>query len=163
VHDVYTIFTETEALVMDAKGKRLPIGIQDFEKLITGDYLYVDKTRYIYELAHGDGAAYFLSRPRRFGKSLFLSSLKAYFEGRKELFRGLDIERLEEGNAGAWQEYPVFYFDFNKNHYREESALTDGKPDATKMKPICFDTCAHVYRIMGDAVAAAFSCGKELM
>jgi hypothetical protein len=65
VHDVYTIFTETEALVMDAKGKRLPIGIQDFEKLITGDYLYVDKTRYIYELAHGDGAAYFLSRPRR--------------------------------------------------------------------------------------------------
>ena len=110
---------------MDAKGKRLPIGIQDFEKLITGDYLYVDKTRYIYELAHGDGAAYFLSRPRRFGKSLFLSSLKAYFDGRKELFRGLDIERLEEGNAGAWQEYPVFYFDFNKNHYREESALTD--------------------------------------
>ena len=110
---------------MDAKGKRLPIGIQDFEKLITEDYLYVDKTRYIYELAHGDGAAYFLSRPRRFGKSLFLSSLKAYFEGRKELFRGLDIERLEEGNAGAWQEYPVFYFDFNKNHYREESALTD--------------------------------------
>ena len=110
---------------MDGRAKKLPIGIQEFEKLITGDYLYVDKTRYIYELAHGDGTSYFLSRPRRFGKSLFLSSLKAYFEGKRELFSGLDIERLEEGNEDAWQEYPVFYFDFNKKNFREASALVD--------------------------------------
>ena len=63
---------------MDVRTKKLPIGIQEFEKLITGDYLYVDKTKYIYELAHGDGTSYFLSRPRRFGKSLLLSTLRAY-------------------------------------------------------------------------------------
>ena len=65
----------------------------------------------------------FLSRPRRFGKSLLLSTMKAYFEGKKELFTGLKIEELERENPDAWQEYPVFYFDFNKKNFKADSAL----------------------------------------
>ena len=70
--------------------RKLPIGIQDFEKLRTYNYVYIDKTQYVYELAQ-TGNPYFLGRPRRFGKSLFLSTLKAYFEGKKHLFDGLAI------------------------------------------------------------------------
>ncbi|MDR2362383.1 MAG: AAA family ATPase, partial [Prevotellaceae bacterium] len=88
--------------------RKLPIGIQDFEDLRTNNYLYVDKTAYIYQLATS-GKPYFLSRPRRFGKSLFLSTLKAYFLGKKELFDGLAIAELEK----EWVEYPVIYIDFN--------------------------------------------------
>ena len=86
----------------------LPIGIQDFEKIRKGGFLYADKTEYIYSLTRS-GAPYFLSRPRRFGKSLFLSTLRAYFEGKKELFEGLKIAELEKEHEDAWQEYPVFY------------------------------------------------------
>ena len=96
--------------------RKLPIGIQSFEKLRTDNFLYVDKTEYIYKLVHNN-IPYFLSRPRRFGKSLLLSALKAYWEGKKELFTGLDIERLEEENPIAWNSYPVFYMDFNGNNY----------------------------------------------
>ena len=78
--------------------RKLPIGIQSFESLRRDGYLYVDKTAYVYRLAH-EGKPYFLSRPRRFGKSLLVSTMRAYFEGRRELFAGLDIERLEEGAA----------------------------------------------------------------
>ena len=92
--------------------QKLPIGIQNFEKLRGSDYLYVDKTEVIYNLVH-DASVYFLSRPRRFGKSLLCSTLKAYFEGKRELFRGLAIERLET----EWQQYPVLYFDFNGQIY----------------------------------------------
>ncbi len=99
---------------MDELSRKLPIGIQDFENLRTGAYLYVDKTEYIYNLVH-TGKPYFLSRPRRFGKSLLLSALRAYFEGKKELFSGLAIEGLEKDDPDAWAEYPVFYFDFNKD------------------------------------------------
>ena len=88
--------------------RKLPIGIQDFEYLRRENFLYVDKTQYVYQLAHY-GKPYFLGRPRRFGKSLFLSTLKAYFEGKKELFEGLRIAELEK----EWTEYPVFYMDFN--------------------------------------------------
>ena len=102
--------------------RKLPIGIQDFEKIRNEGHLYVDKTEYIYRLVR-EGAPYFLSRPRRFGKSLFLSTLRAYFEGKKELFEGLEIEELERINKDAWQEYPVFYIDFNKKNYKENSAL----------------------------------------
>jgi len=91
--------------------RKLPIGIQDFEDLRTNNYLYVDKTQYIYQLLQGK--PYFLGRPRRFGKSLFLSSLKAFFEGKKELFEGLKIAELEK----EWIEYPVFYLDFNRESY----------------------------------------------
>ena len=102
--------------------RKLPIGIQDYESIRRDGYLYVDKTDYIYELVHG-GKPYFLSRPRRFGKSLFLSTLRAYFEGKKELFEGLKIEELERDSNDAWQEYPVFYIDFNKKNFSEDSAL----------------------------------------
>ena len=102
--------------------RRLPIGVQGFESLRHDGYLYVDKTKYICELVHS-GKQYFLSRPRRFGKSLFLSALRAYWEGKKELFEGLEIVKLEEGNPEAWQPYPVFYFDFNGKNYQEATAL----------------------------------------
>lgn len=107
---------------MKLNKRQLPIGIQSFEKLIDNHNLYVDKTEYIYNLAH-TGIPYFLSRPRRFGKSLLLSTMKAYWEGKKELFKGLKIEELERDNPDAWQPYPVFYFDFNKANFAEEGAL----------------------------------------
>ena len=75
---------------------KYPIGIQTFEQLINGGFVYVDKTDMVYSLAT-EGKTYFLSRPRRFGKSLLLSTLKAYFQGRKELFTGLKIAELEQG------------------------------------------------------------------
>ena len=102
--------------------RKLPIGIQDFEKIRNEGFLYVDKTEYIHSLVQ-NGAPIFLSRPRRFGKSLFLSTLKAYFEGKKELFGGLRIRELEGETEDAWQKYPVFYIDFNKKNFKEDSAL----------------------------------------
>ena len=108
--------------MMEEKRRRLPIGVQSFLSLREGGFVYVDKTRYIYELVNSS-KQYFLSRPRRFGKSLFLSTLKAYWEGRKELFEGLEIEKLEQGNDEAWQPYPVFYFDFNGQNYQADTAL----------------------------------------
>ena len=86
---------------------KYPIGIQTFEKIVEGGYVYVDKTELIYKLVNM-GEYYFLSRPRRFGKSLFVSTLEAYFLGRRELFDGLSIANLEKD----WAEYPVLYFDF---------------------------------------------------
>ena len=85
----------------------LPTGIQSFEKLREQNCVYVDKTEYIYRLVH-EVTPFFLSRPRRFGKSLLLSTLRAYWEGKKELFTGLAIEHLEADHANAWQPYPVF-------------------------------------------------------
>lgn len=104
--------------------RKLPIGIQDFEKIRNEGYIYVDKTEYIYNLAQS-GAPFFLSRPRRFGKSLFLSTLRAFFEGKKELFKGLKIEELERDDEDAWQKYPVFYIDFNRNDFKADSALEE--------------------------------------
>lgn len=86
---------------------KYPIGIQSFEKIRKGGYVYVDKTDLVYELAKG--SIYSLSRPRRFGKSLLISTLKAYFEGRRDLFEGLKIMDLEQ----EWRHYPVVSFDFN--------------------------------------------------
>ncbi len=103
--------------------RRLPIGVQSFEDLREGNFVYVDKTKYIYELARRS-KQYFLSRPRRFGKSLFLSTLKAYWQGRKELFEGLEIAELVKDNEGAFESYPVFYFDFNGQNY-QVAALED--------------------------------------
>ncbi|WP_029545552.1 ATP-binding protein [Selenomonas sp. AB3002] len=104
--------------------RKLPIGVQSFDILRQENFLYVDKTSYIYDLAHS-GRQYFLSRPRRFGKSLFLSTLAAYWEGKKELFAGLSIEKMEEGSENAFQPYPVFYFDFNGENYQQDTALED--------------------------------------
>jgi len=92
--------------------RELPIGIQDFEKLRTNNCVYVDKTQYVYQLGR-TSSPYFLGRPRRFGKSLFLSTLKAYFEGKKHLFEGLKIAELEK----EWVKYPVIYLDFNRESY----------------------------------------------
>ncbi|WP_049945184.1 ATP-binding protein [Butyrivibrio sp. AC2005] len=103
--------------------RKLPVGIQGFEKLRTDNFLYVDKTEYIYRLVHNN-VPYFLRRPRRFGKSLLLSTMKAYWEGKKDLFNGLAIEKLEENNSDAWNPYPVFYFDFNGDNYKETTIET---------------------------------------
>ena len=91
---------------------KYPIGIQSFDEIITGGYVYVDKTELIYSLVDS-GKYYFLSRPRRFGKSLLTSTLEAYFLGRRELFKGLALERLETD----WTEYPVFHLDFSGESY----------------------------------------------
>lgn len=102
--------------------RKLPIGIQSFKSLREDGYLYVDKTEFISQLVE-TGKVYFLSRPRRFGKSLFLSTLKAYFEGKKELFSGLKIIDLEKDNPDAWKKYPVLYFDFNGQDYSQPDSL----------------------------------------
>ena len=96
----------------------LPIGIQDFEDLRTRGCIYVDKTELIYKLAT-EGKPYFLSRPRRFGKSLLLSTMEAYFLGKKELFKGLAIEKLEK----EWIEYPVLKISFGVNSYENNERL----------------------------------------
>ena len=93
---------------MNGLSRSMPVGIQDFEKLRDEDCVYVDKTQYVYTLTR-KSRPYFLGRPRRFGKSLFISTLKAYFLGKKELFEGLAIAELEK----EWIEYPVIYIDFN--------------------------------------------------
>lgn len=86
--------------------KKYPLGIQTFSEIAKGNYYYADKTDVVYRLAHY-AKFHFLSRPRRFGKSLFVSTLQAYFEGKKELFKGLAIEKLEQ----EWTEYPVIHLD----------------------------------------------------
>lgn len=98
--------------------RRYPIGIQDFEDLRNNDYIYVDKTALIYQLVNTN-KIYFLSRPRRFGKSLLVSTLEAYFLGKKELFNGLDMEQLEKD----WTVYPVLHIDFSGSKYMEAESL----------------------------------------
>ena len=95
-----------------------PIGIQDFEKLRNDGYVYVDKTAQIYKLAT-TGSYYFLSRPRRFGKSLLISTMEAYFRGKRELFKGLAIEQLEKD----WKEYPILHIDLNSRRYENAESL----------------------------------------
>ena len=97
---------------------KYPIGIQSFENIRTGGFVYVDKTALIYQLADL-GKYYFLSRPRRFGKSLLISTLEAYFLGKKELFEGLALERLET----EWERYPVLHLDLNARNYENEDSL----------------------------------------
>ncbi len=99
--------------------KLYPIGIQTFERIRKEDMLYVDKTEYVYHMTHTDGKYFFLSRPRRFGKSLLVSTLHSYFEGKRELFNGLAIERLEK----EWTEYPVLHFDMSGGKHMEKDQL----------------------------------------
>ncbi len=98
--------------------KRLPVGIQTFEKLIEQNCLYIDKTAYIHKMIKASNYV-FLSRPRRFGKSLLVSTLQSYFEGKKELFKGLYIEQVEK----EWKEYPVLRFDLSGSKYMEKEQL----------------------------------------
>ena len=99
-------------------GKIYPIGIQNFESLRNDGYFYIDKTALIYQLVK-TGSYYFLSRPRRFGKSLLISTLEAYFQGKQELFEGLAMEKLEKD----WVKYPVLYLDLNTEKYDTPESL----------------------------------------
>lgn len=102
--------------------RKLPIGIQSFEKLRENDYVYADKTKYIWDLSN-TGKAYFLSRPRRFGNSLLISTMKAYFEGKKELFKDLEIEKFEDESDEPWTKYPIIYMSFAMGNYSHEGEL----------------------------------------
>ena len=104
--------------------RKLPIGIQDFEKLRENNFVYVDKTAYIYHLVKNEVPC-FLSRPRRFGKSLLISTIEAYFLGKKELFEGLAISELEKNNPEAWQAYPVLKFSLAAGEYTKPDGLKD--------------------------------------
>ena len=101
--------------------KLYPIGIQTFERIRKEDKFYIDKTEYVYRMTHTDGTYFFLSRPRRFGKSLLVSTFQSYFEGKKELFKGLAIEKLEK----EWNEYPVLHFDLSKGKHMEKEQLEE--------------------------------------
>ena len=98
--------------------QNLPIGIQDFEKIRKEGYLYVDKTEQIWRLTH-TGCYYFLSRPRRFGKSLLMTTIKAYYQGKRELFDGLYIATQEK----EWKQYPILHLDLNTNKYDSKEVL----------------------------------------
>ena len=103
---------------MNTLERKLPIGIQTFEDIRRGNYLYVDKTSILWQIIN-TGKPYFLSRPRRFGKSLLISTLEAYFQGRKDLFEGLAIEKLEK----KWEQYPVLHLDLNAKKYETAADL----------------------------------------
>ena len=99
--------------------KLYPVGIQTFSELITKNLLYVDKTEYVYRMTHSGGKYFFLSRPRRFGKSLLTSTFHSYFAGKKDLFKGLAIEKLET----EWTEYPVLHFSMAGGKHMEKDQL----------------------------------------
>lgn len=99
--------------------KLYPIGIQTFERIRKEDMFYVDKTAYVYRMTHTDGTFFFLSRPRRFGKSLLVSTFQSYFEGKKDLFKGLAIEQLEH----EWHSYPVLHFDMSLGKHMDKEQL----------------------------------------
>ena len=99
--------------------KLYPIGMQTFSEIREEDFLYVDKTEYIYRMTHTSGKYFFLCRPRRFGKSLLVSTMQSYFEGKKELFKGLAIDKLEK----EWTEYPVLHFDMSGGKHMEPEQL----------------------------------------
>lgn len=104
---------------MEQQRQLYPIGIQTFSKIREENYLYIDKTEYVYRMTHSEATYIFLSRPRRFGKSLLASTLLSYFEGRKDLFKGLAIEKLEK----EWIKYPVLHFDMSLGKHLDKDAL----------------------------------------
>ena len=131
--------------------KYMPIGVQSFEAMITGNYVYVDKSYFIPKMEKLS-RAYFLARPRRFGKSLFLSMLQAYFEGRKELFKGLAIEKIKAEKKEEWKKYPVLKLDLNAQEYTKFEHLTT-------ILNYHIDEWSHIYDIecKYENVATAFS------
>ena len=134
---------------------KYPIGIQSFERIREDGFVYVDKTALIYDLVQ-TGTIYFLSRPRRFGKSLLVSTLENYFLGRKELFRGLAIDSLEK----EWAEYPVFHLDFNGKDFTDPLALSQAletfvaKGEKIYGKDVLSTT-------LGDRLASVFAAAHE--
>lgn len=134
---------------------KYPVGIQDFRTIRENDYFYADKTALIYRLVKG-GQFYFLSRPRRFGKSLLISTLEAYFKGEKELFEGLAIGGLEQ----EWTQYPVLHLDLNSRDYSEPMAL---KAELNKHLEVWeAEYCeAHSDRAPEERFAAVIRCAYE--
>ena len=108
-------------VTMREQRSRYPVGIQTFSKIRQGGYVYVDKTALVYRLANESDGAFFLSRPRRFGKSLLVSTLQAYFEGRRDLFDGLEIEELES----VWESRPVIRLDLSTVKTCDPETLRD--------------------------------------
>ena len=130
--------------------RRMPLGTQDFELLRSNGDLYVDKTQYIEKL-FALGRVFFLSRPHRFGKSLFLSTLKAYFEGEKELFDGLYIAKVEaelarQQKREPWEARPVLYFDLNAKNYKNSDTL----PNSLSAQLLDFEQLYNVERTEND-------------
>ena len=119
--------------------KLYPIGIQNFEDLRKKDYIYVDKTALIYQLV-STGKYYFLSRPRRFGKSLLISTLEAYFSGKCELFAGLEMEKLEK----KWIEYPVLHIDLNTEKYSTKETLENKLDLSLKQFEAKYGSCYEI-------------------
>ena len=143
--------------------KLYPIGIQTFERIRKEDKFYVDKTEYIYRMTHTDGTYFFLSRPRRFGKSLLVSTFQSYFEGKKELFEGLAIEKLEK----EWNEYPVLHFDLSKGKHMENEQLNRYLLDIIEKQEARFDCKSNKIDVnirLDDLINAVFlKTGKQVV
>ena len=143
--------------------KLYPIGIQTFEEIRKLDNLYIDKTEYIYRMTHTDGKYFFLSRPRRFGKSLLVSTFQSYFEGKTELFEGLAIEKLEK----EWNEYPVLHFDLSKGKHMEKEQLNRYLLDIIEKQEARFDCKSNKIDVnirLDDLINAVYQkTGKQVV
>ena len=143
--------------------KLYPIGIQTFEEIRRLDNLYIDKTEYIYRMTHTDGKYFFLSRPRRFGKSLLVSTFQSYFEGKKELFEGLAIEKLEK----EWNTYPVLHFDLSKGKHMEKELLNRYLMDIIEKQEARFDCKSNKIDVnirLDDLINAVYQkTGKQVV
>ena len=143
--------------------KLYPIGIQTFERIRKEDKFYIDKTEYVYRMTHTDGTYFFLSRPRRFGKSLLVSTFQSYFEGKKELFKGLAIEKLEK----EWNEYPVLHFDLSKGKYMEKEQLNRYLLDIIEKQEARFDCMSNKIDVnirLDDLINAVYQkTGKQVV
>ena len=143
--------------------KLYPIGIQTFERIRKEDKFYVDKTECIYRMTHTDGTYFFLSRPRRFGKSLLVSTFQSYFEGKKELFEGLAIEKLEK----EWNSYPVLHFDLSKGKHMEKEQLNRYLLDIIEKQEARFDCKSNKIDVnirLDDLINAVYQkTGKQVV
>ena len=143
--------------------KLYPIGIQTFEEIRKLDNLYIDKTEYIYRMTHTSGKYFFLSRPRRFGKSLLVSTFQSYFEGKKELFEGLAIEKLEK----EWNTYPVLHFDLSKGKHMEKEQLNRYLLDIIEKQEVRFDCKSNKIDVnirLDDLINAVYQkTGKQVV
>ena len=143
--------------------KLYPIGIQTFERIRKEDKFYIDKTEYVYRMTHTDGTYFFLSRPRRFGKSLLVSTFQSYFEGKKELFEGLAIEKLEK----EWNEYPVLHFDLSKGKHMEKEQLNRYLLDIIEKQEARFDCKSNKIDVnirLDDLINAVYQkTGKQVV
>ena len=143
--------------------KLYPIGIQTFEEIRKKDFFYIDKTEYIYRMVHADGKYFFLSRPRRFGKSLLVSTFQSYFEGRKDLFKGLAIEKLEK----EWMEYPVLHFDMSQGKHMDIEQLNRYLLDLLEEQEARFDCVSNKLDAnlrLKDLISAVYAkTGKQVV